>query len=125
MANPISQARLSSLRSELEARQHRLHAELQDEKSMPERTQSDSQDSEISYISGLDHQVDEGVNVQHILELRDIEAALQRIQAGQYGVCQDCGASIDINRLTAYPTARRCIDCKQAFEQASAKGRNN
>ncbi len=125
MANPISQAQLSSLRSELEARQSRLRTEMQDEKSTPERTQSDSQDSEISYISDIDHEVDEGVNVQHVLELRGIEAALQRIQAGHYGICQDCGASIDINRLSAYPTARRCIDCKQAFELASANDRND
>jgi len=125
MANPISQARLASFRSQLEARQSRLRAELQDEKSTPERTQSDSQDSEISYISDLDHEVDEGVNVQHVLELRGIEAALQRIQAGHYGICQDCGAPIDINRLSAYPAARRCIDCKQEFEHASANDRNN
>lgn len=120
MANPITEEVLSGLRSQLQERQRRLRAELQDEKAAPVRTQSDSQDIELSYANDQDQEVDEELDERHLLELRDIEAALRRMQAGQYGICQDCGAAIDIKRLSAYPVARRCIKCKQALEQAAS-----
>ena len=119
MVNELSEDQLAMLRSRLEEQRARLRAELQDEKSVPVPVESDSQDSELSYVTSQDQKVDAQINERHALELRDIEAALQRMDAGHYGVCQDCGDSIDVERLTVYPTARRCIDCKQAFEQES------
>jgi DnaK suppressor protein len=50
-------------------------------------------------------------------ELRDIESARVRIQSGFYGSCTDCGADIGMDRLTAYPTAKRCIICQQQREK--------
>ena len=114
-----------TFRNNLEERRDHLRALLHHDKPAPERSESDSQDIESSYLSDQEHQVDKEINDQHILELREIEAALQRMASGHYGICQDCGAPIDIKRLTAYPVARRCIDCKQAFEQASANTRSN
>ncbi len=49
-------------------------------------------------------------------ELELIEAALQRLDAGSYGVCCDCGTPIGFPRLEAYPIARRCIACKREYE---------
>ena len=43
--------------------------------------------------------------------LRDIDAALERLKAGTYGVCELCGNAIGTPRLEAMPAARRCIDC--------------
>ena len=48
---------------------------------------------------------------RHIQETRDIDAALMRIAAGNYGVCNNCKTSIAIERLHAYPTAKRCHRC--------------
>ena len=45
--------------------------------------------------------------------LQAIEEALQRMQAGTYGVCRDCGESIAPARLSAIPWTRVCITCKQ------------
>lgn len=54
-------------------------------------------------------------------EIRDIEAALQRLAAGTYGTCIDCGAPVPRARLEAYPTAKRCQPCQRAHEgRASA-----
>jgi len=49
--------------------------------------------------------------------LRDIEAALQRIDDGNYGLCRDCDAVIDPRRLEIDPTVLRCIDCASKSEQ--------
>jgi len=113
------------LRGRLEERRARLRAEMQDEKSVPVPVESDSQDSELAYVAGEDRKVGAQINERHTLELRDIEDALQRMDADGYGVCQDCGASINVERLIAYPTARRCIDCKQAFERESGITRHS
>ena len=51
-------------------------------------------------------------------ELAAIGAALARIEAGSYGLCTDCGATIPAARLQATPEAWRCIACQEKAEQA-------
>ncbi|MFI8526029.1 TraR/DksA family transcriptional regulator [Promicromonospora sukumoe] len=46
--------------------------------------------------------------------LADVDAALARIPAGTYGVCERCGREIAPDRLRARPTARTCIACAAA-----------
>ena len=57
---------------------------------------------------------------QDIEDVRDILAARKRLAAGTYGVCTDCGAEIDYERLLAYPTAKRCIGCQREHERQKA-----
>jgi len=61
---------------------------------------------------------------QHEAELRAIEDrrtqlahAMERIAAGGYGVCEDCGAEIPDERLELFPTATTCVACKQRSER--------
>jgi DnaK suppressor protein len=49
-------------------------------------------------------------------ELAAIDAALQRIEAGTYGECIDCGVTVPVARLHAAPEAGRCIVCQEKFE---------
>ncbi len=44
-------------------------------------------------------------------ELAEIDAALQRIEAGTFGICEDCGEPIGPDRLCALPEARLCRGC--------------
>jgi DnaK suppressor protein len=44
--------------------------------------------------------------------LQTIEAALERIDAGSYGICTQCGGAIHEVRLKVVPTAKLCMDCK-------------
>jgi DnaK suppressor protein len=48
--------------------------------------------------------------------LVEIEKALERIEAGDYGECLECGELIHPGRLEANPTATLCISCAQALE---------
>jgi DnaK suppressor protein len=43
--------------------------------------------------------------------LAEIEAALEKLEAGTYGQCEDCGQAIASARLEAMPSARLCITC--------------
>jgi len=43
--------------------------------------------------------------------IRAIQAALERIEGGSYGICGSCGGEIGKARLTVVPEATRCIEC--------------
>ena len=43
--------------------------------------------------------------------LAEVDAALARLEAGTYGVCEVCGRPIAEARLEVRPTARTCIAC--------------
>lgn len=54
--------------------------------------------------------------------LREIDAALDRIDEGVFGTCEDCGEEISLPRLNALPYATLCVDCKADREGAAATG---
>lgn len=56
----------------------------------------------------------------HLQKANDLNAALDRIQSGVYGACIDCGDSISFERMSAYPTAKRCITCQHLHEKLFA-----
>jgi DnaK suppressor protein len=49
--------------------------------------------------------------------LRDITAALARIESGDYGLCESCEEPIAEKRLEFDPAARLCIACASSAEQ--------
>jgi DnaK suppressor protein len=65
------------------------------------------------------------VNLQFTGRLREreqgllakIQAALEKIEAGEYGACVSCGEEIGLARLRARPVAELCIDCKSEQEK--------
>jgi DnaK suppressor protein len=50
-------------------------------------------------------------------ELANIDRALADLDAGRYGLCEDCGEQIAPKRLKALPFATRCVACQAATEQ--------
>lgn len=61
--------------------------------------------------------VDTAIIDRHVVELRDIEAARERMRKQTYGICVDCGDDVAYERLAAYPTAKRCLPCQQQRER--------
>ena len=67
------------------------------------------------------------VEEEHILELRvrdrerkllgKINAALRRIDAGDYGYCEETGEPIGLRRLLARPTATLCVEAQERHER--------
>jgi RNA polymerase-binding protein DksA len=51
-------------------------------------------------------------------ELDEIEEALERMHEGTYGICEECGRLLPLERLRAIPYARLCIRCKEIEEAA-------
>jgi DnaK suppressor protein len=48
--------------------------------------------------------------------IEQIDDALDRIDAGTYGLCKDCDLEIDVARLELLPTASRCTRCQTRAE---------
>jgi DnaK suppressor protein len=48
--------------------------------------------------------------------MEEILSALQRIEEGEFGVCEECAEPIGLGRMRAHPTTVLCIDCKKRQE---------
>ncbi|WP_457570365.1 RNA polymerase-binding protein DksA [Desulfurobacterium sp.] len=53
--------------------------------------------------------------------LKKIEKALQKIEEGTYGICEECGKCISYERLKLRPVAELCINCKLKQEKLERK----
>jgi DnaK suppressor protein len=49
--------------------------------------------------------------------LEKIDRALQKIEAGEFGVCEECNEEISVKRLEARPETTLCIRCKEDQER--------
>lgn len=100
---------IGELKSMLEARLRELGAAV-------ERREADFSEPLDADFSEQANQLEEleaseALEAAHVLEGRQIRAALQRIADGSYGICANCGADIAPARLEALPTATLCIGC--------------
>ncbi len=98
---------LEKKKQELSARLERIHANLR---------RGYEQDSKERAKQLEDNEVVDALGNEARDELRKISAALRRIEAGEYGLCVECGLPIGERRLTVYPYADECIECAQ-FEE--------
>lgn len=75
-------------------------AELSDNDQHPADTATETfeREKDISILESLER------------ELRDLEAALKRVDEGSYGTCEACGADLAPERLEAQPAARFCVE---------------
>lgn len=62
--------------------------------------------------------VDDAEFRRDLTELAEVEAALQRLDGGRFGWCQDCGEAIAAERLAAQPWAARCLACQTRHERS-------
>ncbi|HXG52457.1 MAG TPA: TraR/DksA C4-type zinc finger protein [candidate division Zixibacteria bacterium] len=58
-----------------------------------------------------------GLDDRTLRAVEEIDAALERILKGRYGVCEACGKDISLARLRALPETRYCKDCAVRYEQ--------
>lgn len=68
-------------------------------------------------VAALLSDLDEAELTRDLEELRAIEAARKRLAGGAYGICTDCGAEIEFERLRAEPAAARCLECQAQREK--------
>ncbi len=62
-----------------------------------------------------EHELALAANAREMLD--QFERALQRLDAGTYGLCENCGEPIGKARMQAFPRATLCVECKQKQER--------
>lgn len=98
-----------------------------------EKTKNTVKASEESASDPMD-QASNQLERDFLLRLRDresklivkIKEALERIENGSFGVCEECGEEISLKRLRARPMATLCIHCKheqEALEKKNGPGK--
>ncbi|MBB2941599.1 DnaK suppressor protein [Actinoplanes lutulentus] len=118
-----SEAETEEIRQALVARFTELQAEY--DQSLSEITEL--QRERVADSAG-DDQADAGTKTfereqeitlaNNLLErITQVERAIDRLGAGNYGWCERCGNQIPVERLAAFPSATLCIPCKQLEER--------
>jgi DnaK suppressor protein len=122
----LNTTQIQAFQSRLQQREQQLLQELAEAKGEREQAQ-DAEDlprepdaNQTRESSDREVRHAEQLRDQH--ELQDVRAALQRIADGSYGECIDCGQSIALARLQAFPSAKRCIQCQTKYEASKQRG---
>ena len=57
------------------------------------------------------------LNENERIRLQEVDDALDRIENGTYGICEECGGPISIKRLEVRPVAKYCVPCLTKLEK--------
>lgn len=107
----MDETAVAATRAALEAERDRVLAELHEELEAPGPMTYGSQAAAATHV--FEQQRDLALRDKNEHHLADIRAALERLDAGTYGDCTECGRPIDPERLEALPWAAHCIDCQR------------
>jgi DnaK suppressor protein len=116
----VTETQLERHRTQLVERRRALLQSLRRTGAGIEALRNTERDPEFEEGAQLDH---ESFTLSRLgeaqrREIGQVDAALARVEAGEYGVCRDCELDIDPRRLHALPYALLCTDCAQRREQS-------
>ncbi|MEU7486302.1 TraR/DksA family transcriptional regulator [Streptomyces sp. NPDC042319] len=119
--DPWSEAEAEEARSMLRAEQDRLRNEIRSSEDAIAGLMRDSSDSTGDEADTgsknitREHEMALASNAREML--LQTERALERLDAGTYGLCENCGKAIGKARMQAFPRATLCVECKQKTER--------
>jgi RNA polymerase-binding protein DksA len=112
MSDKALRAKLEEKKKELTERLERISANLRRGYEADSKERAKQQE---------DNEVVDALGNEARAELAKISAALQRLDAGEYGMCLECGMPIGDGRLKVYPYADECIECAEFDERRRAR----
>lgn len=107
---------LEKIKKELLARKVQLEEELE-HLSNEKMSDTQSQDDGDQVVSVTMESLRTALQDTEYQEYKKIVSALASIEAGTYGVCQECGELISENRLKHNPNVQRCLSCQERIEE--------
>jgi DnaK suppressor protein len=121
----LNQQQIESLEKQIAARRRELAAEIraaleQSEEQRYKDLAGIVADVGDASLANMLIDLDTAIIERHVHELRDLEAARERIAGDSFGICVDCGAEIPYARLEALVTAQRCVRCQDRREKSNA-----
>jgi DnaK suppressor protein len=126
--NPMNietQNHLATLRDLLTYRLHDLESEVHADELARRRYEApgDVTDRKEEAAQFAEGGVLEAQELRDVGELQQVRRALERLDAGIYGDCAECGEPIALQRLLAEPAAERCASCQAVRERAGDRAR--
>lgn len=117
----LNTADLERLTARLLARRHALaaqrHIHLGGQSRAEHAHEVLQQDGDDAPQRAADREVDLMLTDQEEVELGAIDAALERLTEGRYGLCEDCGENIPLQRLELTPQVQHCVGCQAVRER--------
>lgn len=110
---------IDGIRARLATERSRLRAELAEGIEAPGQMTYGSQAAAASQVFA--QQRDIALRDRSLRELRLVEEALDRLDAGTFGACTNCGQAIAEGRLEAIPWAPLCIDCQRTVGRSGPR----
>ena len=106
--------RLEGLKEELLRMRRGMEEDERDRSQEEQDTELDSGDESQQMFT---REMDATIGEQMERRLEDVERALEKVEEGSYGVCDDTGEEIAKGRLEAIPEAIRTVEAQQSFER--------
>ncbi|MGZ8982803.1 MAG: TraR/DksA family transcriptional regulator [Methylotenera sp.] len=121
----ITKKQIDTLQRTMEAELDRLVDESREEMNIEQKASYIDIDGNVAdtgdeAVTDTLIDTDNAIIGLHLQKVNDLNAALERVQTGTYGACIECGGEIGFQRLSAYPTAKRCIECQRLHEKTYA-----
>lgn len=109
---------LERIRDFLREKRAAIRSHLQTELLELEKPEDKHHRADLEEVASDTHEKDSLCEIMDIeaSQIGQIELALQKIEDGTYGVCEDCDGAIAPARLEALPFASQCIECKRKSE---------
>ena len=119
----IKHDRHAVLRTMLEERRAEIQEKLRAIRAEIPSYQDEVRDSEEQSVTDFAQEMDFALMEMKAQTLIRIDEALQRVDQGTYGTCDECGKDIAEARLSAVPFALLCRDCQEREETVAAEER--
>lgn len=119
MARRLAKSTLERFRKRLEEEKERLEEQIEDyerdleEARLTESSSDRSPDPGNAEASSMKLEYAKELSIeQNTLDLLSkVNRALERVDAGTYGLCESCGNSIPVERLDVLPYSTLCVEC--------------
>ncbi|MER6728833.1 MULTISPECIES: TraR/DksA family transcriptional regulator [Streptomyces] len=105
------QSEADRLRTEIDSSERSLQGMMRDSGDGAGDDEADTGSKNIT----REHELALAANAREMLT--QTERALERLDAGTYGLCENCGNPIGKARMQAFPRATLCVECKQKQER--------
>ena len=118
MVEELTDTQLKLLQRQLQERRDELQEQLADlELEAEGGPQEQARTDTVARLNEVQEQAMLQANRQHAqVELSQVVAALQAMDAGEYGLCQRCEEAIPFQRLQIMPASQFCVNCQAQRE---------
>lgn len=123
---PLTAAQLKELKDQLLARRSELDGQMAQNLANlapSENTAGSVSQDDNARLANQTREVDQALTSLDEQELARIDRALEAMEEGSYGQCDECGCVIPFERLKIEPMTQHCVACKSQIEQKQGSAR--